>query len=670
MKRHPYILATLIATLLAIVVWLFVPKEYTAITKLSDEYKETELAIGFNSIKARLKSMTGGDNTGINGMGVYSKILKTEDFARSLSHCRLPEQQMTYGEYLCDEDTVETIIDHINYNYSSKHETLTISFTDRDPVVAALMLDSTTSLLQYIITQHRQEVADAALQNAKNALDDTKLKYKQARDTYDHFVDSHINVSTHATRQQEFALEKELKNAFALQQKATEEYVRQKALKQRSYLSFAVITDNHVPQHYSNYFISYLFCFVLIALILTRVAILCQRCQKESWPTIEWGGIFSPWSITIFIWGLILGLYYLLDTDLYPITEQFYYCLIIWIPVFCICSYLSYDLTATVKSNQQIGKGVEFNKNVFRFLLMISMIITPLYVYRIYQIVSMFSLDDMMGNIRILAIFGEGQGFLGQSIILNQALLITALWAYPRIPLWQVVIPVLACCLNAIAIMEKGTMFFVFICIIFVLHHKKVIRLRSIIFAGFILVSFFYIFNLQRAGEDSDYSKNETIADFIAMYILSPPVALCQLMPETTPQFGTNTFGTIYHFMIRFGVNDVVEKFKTQDFVLVPIPTNVYTIFQPFLIDFGYKGIAFFAALYGIICGWLYRLYKNHNSIGCCLYTFMIYVLVLQFYQENIFLSLATVVEFVIFVYLMTQQHIKFRFIPHNNDER
>jgi oligosaccharide repeat unit polymerase len=298
------------------------------------------------------------------------------------------------------------------------------------------------------------------------------------------------------------------------------------------------------------------------------------------------------------------------------------------------------------------------------------MIITPLYVYRIYQIVSMFNPDDMIENIRILAVFGEGQGFLGQSIILNQALLITALWAHPRIPLWQVVIPVLACCLNAMAIMEKGTMFFVFVCIIFVLHHKKIIQLRSIIFAGLILVGFFYVFNLQRAGEDSDYSQNETITDFIAMYILSPPVALCQLMPETTPQFGTNTFGTIYHFMIRFGVNDVVEKLKTQEFVRVPILTNVYTIFQPFLIDFGYKGIAFFAALYGVICGWLYRLYKNYNSIGCCLYTFMIYVLVLQFYQENIFLSLATVTEFVILVYLMTQQYIIIRLIPHNNDDR
>lgn len=669
LKKHPYIVATLLATILAIVVWMCMPKEYTAITKLSDEYKEIDLAIGLNDMKAHIKNLMNNGNAGMNDMAVYCKILKTEDFARKLSHKKVPNKNMTYGEYLAEEDTIENILDHINYNYSSKQETLTISFTDKDPVVAAQMLDSITAQLQLIITRYRQSIADASLQNAERNLSAARLQYEQAQKNYASFVDTHIDINTQQYKQQEKALDKTVSITENLYQKATEEYARQKALKQRSYMSFAVIQDNSTPQKSSKYFIGYLFSFLFIALLFTHGYICLKRKKIEIEPHL-FSDYFSPWTLTIIIWSLILGLYYLLDTPLYPITEQFYYCFIIWIPIFCICSYLSYELTDSVKSNHQIGKGIEFNKNIFTFLLIITMIITPLYVYRIYQIVSMFDPDDMMENIRTLAIFGEGQGFLGQSIILNQALLITALWAYPRIPLWQVIVPVLACCLNAIAIMEKGTMFFVFICIIFVLHHKKIIQLRSIILAGIILVSFFYIFNLQRAGEDSDYSKNETITDFIAMYILSPPVALCQLMPDTTPQFGTNTFGTIYHFMIRFGVNDVVEKLKTQGFVMVPIPTNVYTIFQPFFIDFGYKGIAFFAALYGIICGWLYRLYKNSNNVGCCLYTFMIYALVLQFYQENIFLSLATVIEFVIFVYLMTQKQIIIRFIPHNNDER
>ena len=105
MKRYPYISAIAAATLLAIVVWLCVPGKYTAITKLSDEYKETELAIGFNTVRAHLKDALGGANSGINDMEIYCKILKTEDFARSISHMQLAEKSMTYGEYLNEKDT-------------------------------------------------------------------------------------------------------------------------------------------------------------------------------------------------------------------------------------------------------------------------------------------------------------------------------------------------------------------------------------------------------------------------------------------------------------------------------------------------------------------------------------------------------------------------------------
>ena len=166
MKKHPYILAILIATLLALVVWLCVPKEYTAVTKLSDEYKETELAIGFSNIKAYLKDAMGGANNGMNDMEIYCKVLKTEDFARGIAQKQVPGKHLTYGQYVNEKDTVKAILDRINYNYSSLETSLSISFTDKDPVVASQMLDSVTTLLQDVITQHRHTIVDSAMHNA------------------------------------------------------------------------------------------------------------------------------------------------------------------------------------------------------------------------------------------------------------------------------------------------------------------------------------------------------------------------------------------------------------------------------------------------------------------------------------------------------------------------
>ena len=659
MKRHPYILATVIATLLALVVWLCVPKDYTAVTKLSDEYKETELAIGFSNAKAYLKNAMGGANTGMNDMEIYCKVLKTEDFAHDISQKQVPGKHMTYGQYVDKEDTIKAILDRINYNYSTIETSLSISFTDKDPVVASQMLDSITVHLQDIITQHRHTIVDSALHNAIRAMAATQVRYQQAIANYGRFIDSHTDISTNALKQQEKALENESKDAYALHEKAVEEYARQKALKERAYLSFAVIQDNTVPQHANKSLIGYLLCFIILALLLTRGIIRYRDKGIKDIKLNLLGGYFSPWFLTIAIWGLILGLYYLLDTDLYPITKQFYICFLLWLPIFCLCAIATYMLSSRSDYGMTTG-GIDFNKSLFLLFFGISLIITPLYVYRVIQIVTMFGTEDLMTNVRTLAVYGEGQGILNYSAVINQALFVVALWAHPKIPIWQIVILGLACLMNALAIMEKGTMFFVFVSTMFVLFEKKVIRIRTILTFSILILILFYIFNLGRAGEDSDYQKEETLFDFFTMYALSPPVAFCQLLPEVIPQFGTNTFETVYLFLKRFGA-DVVVKDKLQEFVFVPVSTNVYTIFQPFFIDFGYRGVAFFAAVYGCLCGFLYRLFRNGNGAGTCLYTYAVYVLLLQFYQENVFLSMVFVLQFAFFIVLLTQQKIRFQ---------
>ena len=653
MKRHPYILASIIATLTAIVVWFIVPKKYTAYTKLSDEYKEVELSIGLNVIQAHVKNLMGSANEGINDMEVYSKVIKTEDFARCIASKQVAVKGITYGAYLNSNDTIEAIQDAIIYNYLRSQETLSIAFTDKDPVVASQMLDSVTTELQRIITRHRRSIIASALKNANREVSETRAKYDKAVHDYSRFAESHTKVKTPTMKLQEQALESEVKSAQSLYRKAREKQIRQQALSQRYQMAFTVIQDNTVPQTADNPLFGYILSFIVLALFFTYIILHHKNIDLNAIKSSQLSNFFSPWALTIGIWALILGLYYLLDTDLYPITSQFYYCLIIWIPVFCISAFVTYIITPANKITLVKKDSDSTSLLLFNILFIISLIITPLYVYKVMHIVMMFSSEDLMSNIRTLAVYGEGVGFLGYSNVLNQSLFVVAIWAYPRVPLWKIVVLAFACLLNSLAIMEKGTIFFVFVCIMFVLFEKRVIRMRSIVLAGIILVAFFYIFNLARASEGSDYQQNETLLDFFAMYALSPPVAFCQLQPEVTPQFGTNTFETIYLFLKRFG-EDVVVKDKLQEFVFVPISTNVYTLFQPFYIDFGHKGIALFATIYGFISGWLYRLHTASDGFGRCMYTYIVTVLVLQFYQENIFLSMVFVIQFTFFVYILT----------------
>ena len=659
MKRHPYILAVAIAILFAIAVWLCVPNEYTAVTKLSDEYKEVDLSVGLDKIASQIKAATGAENIGIDDMNVYTKLLKTDDFARFISHVQVPDKGMTYGEYLEESDTIEVIQDHLRYYCKSSEATLTVSFTDGNAVIASQMLDSVTTHLQQIVTKTRRKRAESALQNAKRDMAIAEQKYHQAQKAYDDFFDSHINANTQEVRQQELTLEKEVTLNYQYFSKLTEQVARQEALKRRAYLSFAVIQDNTVPLKPNNYFIGYLLVFVSFALLITRSIKRYRLLRNTHQLKIDWGDLFSPWAITIAIWATILGLYYLLDTKLNPIPQQFYISLTLWLAFFIPCSLGTYYLTTSHDSNSATPHSFYVNKVFFQFVFVIAMVMTPLYVYRVLQIVTMFGTDDLMNNIRLLALYGEGQGLLNYSMVITQSLFVVALWAHPKIPTWQVVALAVGCLLNALAIMEKGSIFFVFISVVFVLFAKRVIKLRSILVLSVVLVLFFYLFNLARAVEDSDYQQEETLLDFFAMYALSPPVAFGELTREVIPQFGVNSFEKIYFFLSRFGFTDIVVKEKLQEFVWVPVLTNVYTCFQPFYMDFGYKGVALIGGCYGILSGWLYRLYRNRNELSCCMYTYAVYALVLQFYQENVFTSMVFIIQFAFFAVLLTQQKLR-----------
>ena len=622
----------MIATLIAILVWIVVPKDYTAFTKLSDEYKETELAVGLNVIQAHIKEVTGSADSGINDMEIYSKILESTDSARCVAGKTLSGKGITYGAYLNEEDSIEAVQDAIVYNYINSQETLSISFTDKDPVVASQMLDSVTVELQRIITRHRREMIAAALKNAEKAVSQTKKKYDQALQRYVVFADSHTKVKSPTMKLQEQALGDELKNAQSFYRKASENYVRQEALSRRYQMAFAVIQDNTVPQTANNHLLGYILSFIMLALLLTHIFVQYKEERLQHIRLSQLGDVFSPWILTISIW------------------------------IFCLCALSAYVLTSDSGHSITTG-GIAFNKTVFNFFFIVSLIITPLYVYRVFQIVTMFGTEDLMTNIRTLAVYGEGQGILNYSAVINQALFVVALWAHPKVPMWQVVMLGIACLMNSLAIMEKGLIFFVFVSTMFVLFEKRVIRKRTILTFSALIIVLFYIFNLGRAGSGSEYQEEETLFDFFTMYALSPPVAFSQLSEEVIPQFGTNTFETVYLFLKRLGA-DVVVKDKLQEFVFVPISTNVYTIFQPFYIDFGYRGVALFAALYGYVCGWLYRLFRSGHGTGTCLYTYGVYVLLLQFYQENVFLSMVFVLQLAFFITLFTTQDVKFQLSP------
>lgn len=658
MSFRNYIIAFVSAIVLAIAAWLVVPHKYAAKVKLCDEYKETDLAVGLDQLSAKIKKMM-NSNVGINDMEVYANVLNSDEFARKISHKKLEGRNATYGEYLNTDDTIGTIKDNIYYNYSSRKNTLIIQFTDDNPEIAAQMLDSVTVELQKFISEKRRFIATKKFDNETALLSSAKESMEKSRNDYGSYADSHRNTKTESVRQEMNLFQGILENSQKEYENSVRQSVRQKMLSKRSYSSFAIIRSNTVPTHKDTHLGGWIVAFVVLSLLLAKGYSLYKK-RKQNPQKIQIGGLFSPWSITIGVWAAVIASIIFSGDLMDPLTSQFYTSISIWVPILCITSFVTFNLME--QKTPAADHEFKVNMTMFNALYIIAMIITPLYLYQIYKLVSMFDTQDLMNNVRELAIHGDGYGFLNYTFVVNEVLLLTALWLYPKIKWWQLTTIIIACILYAIGNMEKITVFLLFISSMFVLFERRVISVRTIVVIGLFLLIGFYFFNLARSGEDSNYSKNETLFDFIGMYILSGPVAYCKLHQNLSDQFGSDTLWGVYLYLSKWLSGDFIPHTPFQEFVTVPMWTNVYTVMRPFYTDFGNTGVAFFAFLYGVLLGVAYRLKTNGNNFGTCLYTYFVYVLTLQFFDEFITANLPLFGQMLILLAIITQNRIKFSF--------
>ena len=372
------------------------------------------------------------------------------------------------------------------------------------------------------------------------------------------------------------------------------------------------------------------------------------------------GDIFSPWMITVGVWAAIMFMFLFEQDLLDPISDQFYISLWIWVPIMTSSALLTYKVLPKVKDEAVHLSEISFNPNIFLVLFILSVIFTPVYLYQILKVVTMFDTTDLFYNIRIYAVYGNQDfGILKYLQILNQALFIVAIWHYPKVPLWQVLTLVFCNLLCTLAIMEKGIMFNVVFITLFVFYQKQKIKLRTIAFTGIAIILIFFAINIMREIQSEDNSESVTFLDFIAIYILSPAVAFGKVTENLSTQFGSRSFEFFYAVFSKLGLGRFEVEQKLQEFVWVPLPTNVYTVFQPFYQDFQYKGIAFFALIYGLVSGYLYRLFHNGSTLGRCLYAYLSVLLILQFYQENLIMSISLEIQSLFFLVLLTQQYFK-----------
>jgi oligosaccharide repeat unit polymerase len=275
-------------------------------------------------------------------------------------------------------------------------------------------------------------------------------------------------------------------------------------------------------------------------------------------------------------------------------------------------------------------------------MFILSVIFVPVALYYTYKFVTTNALsDNIFFNLRYYATDTHGAPEL-LKYISNIALIpLLAECNRERINTKRVM---LLFCLNillGLSSMAKTSLFTTIIASVFVLaYNGKVSKsIFAYVFVGFIALT--VLFNNLRSFS-GDAGSNQ--ADVISIYLLSPiPAFDTAVNLHEVSYDGSSTFRFFFQVLQSCGF-DVTVKRTVQEFVNVPLPTNVYTIFYQYYLDFGYIGILIFGIINGWIYGYVYGKMNESPSLKL-FYSYLFVTLCLQFFNEIFWVVFSIVIQ-------------------------
>lgn len=134
----------------------------------------------------------------------------------------------------------------------------------------------------------------------------------------------------------------------------------------------------------------------------------------------------------------------------------------------------------------------------------------------------------------------------------------------------------------------------------------------------------------------SNSSDTKSILQMLTIYIYSPIIALGEITPYSSSNFGESSLRFFYALLYKTNLSDIEPINVVLDYVYIPKPTNVYTVMYPFYIDFGITGIIFGALIYGALFSFLYNSYIRGKTIFLLIYVALITTLITSFFSEQI----------------------------------
>jgi oligosaccharide repeat unit polymerase len=139
------------------------------------------------------------------------------------------------------------------------------------------------------------------------------------------------------------------------------------------------------------------------------------------------------------------------------------------------------------------------------------------------------------------------------------------------------------------------------------------------------------------------------ISEIFVSYLLGSLPAFSQFLSELQdPTYGQELFRTVYVILYKVGITTQLPVDLTKEFTNIPFSTNVYTIFHPYIQDFGYFGLLFMVFI-GYLNGYVYvGAFKRGSEFMRVLYCLLMYPIFMSFFADQYFSLLSMWVQILV----------------------
>jgi len=386
--------------------------------------------------------------------------------------------------------------------------------------------------------------------------------------------------------------------------------------------------------------------YVLILTVISTVGLLFAVYGIKS-------NLTSPLSLHSFAWCLvsIVGLFAYDEFDEFP--EISFYALLTWYLIVYLILLVGETLVINTDSKEKYRGKTYHCSRYWIFIIPVSLYC----IYEIYKVGTGGPASFFL-NLRLSNILDDYTGvkFTILTAIYPVMIAMFAIIFFcnsSKINKYAILLWVTLYCIGTMGKFAIVTPVIVFLVI---QEMKAGLNKKKLLFASPFLVLGILVLHFVRMTNDD----SSTLSSVLGLYIYSPILALGKISDLGFISYsGDYTFRFIFALLYKLGFSSEEPVKTILDYVDVPVPTNVYTVMQPFFQDYFLYGVAFGAVLYGLIFSWIYLYVKRGSSFALLIYALLAVGIFTSFLTETLITNLSGNIKLIICVYILWRLTVK-----------